>query len=419
MRIIYIFGIYILTFGIRIASLFNPKARKMVKGWKATIDLIKQPREKQPTAWFHAASLGEFEQARPVLERFHELHPDFRIWVTFFSPSGYELRKDYPLANYVCYLPMDTRRNARLMVEQIQPDICFIAKYDYWFNYLDELRRHNVPTYIFSALFRKSQYFFKPYGNWFRHQLQYCFTHIFVQNEESLQLLQSHDFVSSSIAGDTRFDRVNAVAQNAKHFPEIETFIGQRKVLLAGSSWEPDEEFLKRYYDHRNGDIQLILAPHVIAESHITSIENLFGKENCVRYSRLMALQDSAKRTVSTDAQPLILIIDNIGMLQSLYQYAHMAYIGGGWGRGIHNTQEALTFGKPVLFGPNYKKFREAVDIINRKGGWTYHTYEELEKAADKLFDDEQHRLQSAHICRQYVEENLGATEKILAKTNL
>lgn len=417
MRIIYILGIDLFTFGIRIAALFNSKCRKMVQGWKEALQLIQQSHEQRPTAWFHASSLGEFEQARPVLERFHELHPDHQIWVTFFSPSGYELRKDYPLADHVCYLPMDSRKNARTLVESINPNIVFIAKYDFWFNYLDELRRHNVPTYIFSALFRPNQYFFKFYGRWFLHQLQYCFTHIFVQNEESLKLLQNHDIISCSIAGDTRFDRVNAVAQNAKHFPEIEQLIGNRKVLLAGSSWEPDEKFLKQYYDHRRGNIQLILAPHVIAESHLQSIEQLFGKEHCLRYSKLIA--ENRPPIQSTDAHPIVLIIDNIGMLQSLYQYASVAYIGGGWGKSIHNTQEALTFDKPVVFGPKYKKFREAVSVIALGGGWSYNNYNELEQVLDPLFDNPEHNRQASRICRQYVEDNLGATETILSKTNI
>lgn len=406
MNIIYTIGIYLYAFGVRIASLFNIKARQMVTGWKAIKDIPAD--SSRPTAWFHAASLGEFEQARPVLERFKQLHPEYRIWVTFFSPSGYEIRKNYAQADVVSYLPMDTPRNARKMVRLINPDIVFFVKYEFWFNYLTTLRDKGIPTYIFSAIFRPNQYFFKSYGKWFLRQLKSCFKHIFVQNEESMQLLNSHGIANCSIAGDTRFDRVHDIAQHVKSFPEIEQFLNadgtQSKVLIAGSSWEPDEEYLKEYIQHRGNNFKMILAPHVISESHIKWIENLFGEKNCIRYSALQSFHEN----------PTILIIDNIGMLSSLYQYGDVAYIGGGWGRGIHNILEAITFGKPVVFGPNHKKFQEACDMIAIEGGFTYTRYIELEKTLDKLFDDAEYRTLCSKNCNAYMQKNLGSTELIL-----
>ena len=404
MKIFYTLGIYLYTFGVRIASLFNLKARQMVKGWKALKAIPFD--NSRPTAWFHAASLGEFEQARPVLEQFKQQHPNYRIWVTFFSPSGYEIRKNYAQADIVTYLPMDTPCNARKMVRLINPSIVFFVKYEFWFNYLTTLRDRNIPTYIFSAIFRPTQYFFKGYGKWFLKQLKTCFKHLFVQNEESLQLLNSHGITNCTIAGDTRFDRVHDIAQQVKSFPEIEQFLNnnQSKVLIAGSSWEPDEEYLKEYLQHRGNDFKLILAPHVISESHIKWIENLFGSSNCIRYSALSNLKENAQ----------ILIIDNIGMLSSLYQYGDVAYIGGGWGRGIHNILEAITFGKPVVFGPNHKKFQEACDMIANEGGFTYTRYIELEKVLDQLFDNTEQYEKSVQRCNTYMQQNLGSTGIIL-----
>ena len=352
MRLLYSFGIRLYQIGVYVASLWNPKAKQMVHGWQRFFEKIPTERiEQGRTAWFHASSLGEFEQARPVLERFKKMHPDYTICLTFFSPSGYEVRKDYKEADFVCYLPMDTCHNAREFVRLINPTVAFFVKYDFWFNYLHELEKHKVPTYIFSAIFRQDQYFFKSYGRWFRNQLG-CFTHIFVQNRESEELLHHFRGVTHcSVAGDTRFDRVHEIAQTAKQFPEIETFVDNKPVLMVGSSWEPDEVHIKRFVDTYKGDFKLILAPHVISESHLESIEKLFGKDKCVRYTEIATpnLQDRQ-----------VLIINNFGMLSSLYQYARVAIIGGGFGQGIHNILEALTFGKPVVFGPNYGKFQEA-----------------------------------------------------------
>ena len=412
MRVLYTFGIHCYSVGVRVASLFNPKAAQMVAGWKRTFGrLAVAPVGKEKTAWFHASSLGEFEQARPVLETFRQQHPDFKICVTFFSPSGYEVRKDYPQADFVSYLPMDTPSNAARYVNLLHPTVVFFAKYDFWFNYLEQLHRREIPTYIFSAIFRPSQYFFKWYGVWFLKHLQRSFTHLFVQNEVSMELLKKHGVPQTSIAGDTRFDRVHTIAQGAKRFPEIEDFLSQHadsKVILAGSSWEPDEDNLKHYMDHAGEHVTLILAPHVINDTHLEHIESVFSKYGCIRYSRL-----SADKALSR-----VLVIDNIGMLSSLYQYADVAYIGGGFGRGIHNILEAVTFGKPVVFGPNYHKFKEACDLIARGGAFSYVSYVQLQHHLDGLLFDPNIYITASEVCKQYLEENLGSTQLILAKVN-
>lgn len=418
MQLLYTLGIYCYTLGIRLASLFNGKARQMVQGWKkCQKQLYAIAADTRPTLWFHASSLGEFEQARPVIEQLHIEHPDYRICVTFFSPSGYEVRHNYQHADIVLYLLPDTRRNARRMIEALHPEAAFFVKYDFWFNYMDALHRNQVRTYLFSAIFRSSQYFFKPYGYWFRRQLKNCFTHIFVQNDSSLQLLQYFGIEQCSKAGDTRFDRVQAIAEKHERFPSIERYLTlhtKAPILLAGSSWQPDEEMIGNYLQrHPNRLLTLIVAPHVIANSHLIEIENRMGKANCIRYSQIEASDENTLR------QRNVLIIDNIGMLAALYHYAHVAYIGGGWGHGIHNILEAITFGKPVLFGPNYKKFQEAHDILACGGGFTYNTYDELQQHLNRLLDDSDFYKNASQACQQYVEANIGSTSIILKVTSI
>lgn len=418
MRLLYTTSIRLYTLGIRTASLFNTKARQMCQGWRRTYTTtpLRRGTTEQKTAWFHASSMGEFEQARPVIEQLRAHHPEYRIWVTFFSPSGYEIRKNYPLADRVTYLPMDTPRNARRTVELIRPDVVFFVKYDFWFNLLAELHRRQVPTYIFSAIFRPRQYFFRWYGGWFRKQLN-TFAHIFVQNQASIELLTSHHIERCSIAGDTRFDRVNAIADSAKQYAEIATFIDGKPVLMAGSSWEPDERHIAHFMADYKPPLKAILAPHVIDESHLQSIENLFAQHHCLRYSQLKAMTPQQQQTAATDHK--VLIIDNIGMLSSLYQYATVAYIGGGWGKGIHNILEALTFGKPVVFGPNWHKFQEASETLSRQGTRTYSHYDELANCLSEWLDNPVAYRKASTICRQYVEENLGASSKVLNTAQL
>lgn len=387
----------------------------MCRGWQRLFEKISDNIREGKTAWFHASSLGEFEQARPVLEQFKSEHPEYRICLTFFSPSGFEVRKNHELADIICYLPLDTRRNAREFVQLINPDVAFFVKYDHWFNLLNELRIHKIPTFLFSAIFRPSQYFFKPYGRWFLKELN-CYTHIFVQNDESVMLLKQHGIEQVSKTGDTRFDRVNQIAQQVQHFPAVEQFIksGTEKthVILAGSSWDPDEAMLKQYMDKHADNIRMIIAPHEIHESRLTAIETLFAHHGTIRLSLL----NTSEKTDYTHDK--VLIIDNYGMLSSLYQYADIAYIGGGFGKGIHNTLEAMTFGKPVVFGPNYKKFKEAHDIIAKGGGKSYETLIELNNILNGWLNDEANRQKACLACRQYVEDNLGSASHILQLSN-
>ena len=429
MRIIYTIGICFYTLGIRVAALFgHSKARLMVDGWKRWPEQVAKLSHERPTVWFHAASLGEFEQARPVLEAYRQRHPECQVLVTFFSPSGYEVRKNYPLAEAICYLPMDTPRNVRRFLDAAQPATVFFVKYEFWYNYLDGLRNRGAETYIISAIFRPEQYFFQWYGKWFLRQIGISFKHLFVQNEESLQLLRNHGVGHCSIAGDTRFDRVHQIAQAAESNEVVEAWLDgyEGKVLVGGSTWPPDEELLTQAIlpdrkgtalstdeiisntakkQSSNQAIRIILAPHVISEEHLKQIEQLFP--DSIRYSQL-STQHSTLNTKK------VLIIDNIGILSKLYRYADVAYIGGGFGVGIHNILEAVTFGKPVLFGPNYHKFQEAKDIIACGGGFTHSDSRRLAANLQPLLTDADAYRKASHACLDYMQQNLGSTDIIL-----
>ena len=429
MRIFYTIGIWFYELGVRTAALFGyVKARQMVEGWKRWPDEVAKLSHQRPTAWFHAASLGEFEQARPVLEEYRRRHPNHQVLVTFFSPSGYEVRKNYPLADAICYLPMDTPRNVRRFLDAAQPATVFFVKYEFWYNYLDGLRNRGAETYIISAIFRPEQYFFQWYGKWFLRQIGISFKHLFVQNEESLQLLRNHGVGHCSIAGDTRFDRVHQIAQAAESNEVVEAWLDgyEGKVLVGGSTWPPDEELLTQAIlpdrkgtalstdeiisntakkQSSNQAIRIILAPHVISEEHLKQIEQLFP--DSIRYSQL-STQHSTLNTKK------VLIIDNIGILSKLYRYADVAYIGGGFGVGIHNILEAVTFGKPVLFGPNYHKFQEAKDIIACGGGFTHSDSRRLAANLQPLLTDADAYRKASHACLDYMQQNLGSTDIIL-----
>ena len=406
MRVIYTIGIGLYTLGIRMAALFgHSKARQMVEGWKHWSEAVDRLKTDKKTVWFHAASLGEFEQARPVLEAYRHRHPDEQVLVTFFSPSGYEVRKNYAQAETVCYLPMDTPHNVRRFVSRVNPYKVFFVKYEFWYNYLNTLRQRSIPTYIFSAIFRPEQYFFKPWGRWFVRQLHDCFTHLFVQNEESLELLRSHGISHCSLAGDTRYDRVHQIAQAAEPDAVVECFLQGHDgpVLVAGSTWPPDEQLLARLRESKEWfPKRMIIAPHMIHEEHLRSIEALFP--DSVRYSRLSS---------STSTTSQVLIIDNIGLLSKLYRYATVAYIGGGFGVGIHNILEAVAYGKPVVFGPNYHKFQEAHDIIDLGGGMTVNEHPDVSLLRKWFTDVEVYRAAS-DACLQLMRRNLGSTDKIL-----
>ena len=399
--------IYILL--IRIAAFFgHRKARLMVEGQKAismenqqiTVNGKQLPKG---AVWIHVSSVGEFEQARPLIEKSKIDNPSSKIVLTFFSPSGYELRKNYDKVDAVLYLPFPTGSNAKRFIECLQPKMAIFVKYEFWPAYLKELKKRNIKTYSISAIFRPNQLFFRPWGKWYLRLLD-CFTHIYVQDESSLQLLQSHGITRCSIVGDTRFDRVQDVMRGLKVSDErlapIAQFVqGCNRVIIAGSSWPKDEDLLARYLQERP-DVKLILVPHEIHEEHMHSIFNLL-QGRYVSYTH-------ATETALLHAQ--IMVVDTIGLLSSIYRFGQVAYIGGGFGVGIHNTIEAAVYGVPVLFGPNYSHFREAKGLIAVGAARSISNYKELEAALDTALDNYQEIGAKAAA---YVAAETGATEKI------
>jgi len=402
MKLLYIIGIWAYTLLIRIFSLFNPKARLFIEGRKNIFNIIAQkinPAEKH--IWFHFASLGEFEQGRPVLEKIKALYPVKKIIVTFFSPSGYEIRKNYALAD-VFYLPIDTAANAKRFIAGINPEMAIFTKYEFWHFYFKELKDRGIPLYVISGIFRENQVFFKSYGGFYRNILK-SVTYFFVQNKESQNLLKSIGLDNVTISGDTRFDRVYENAQSPKQLSLIESFIGGAPTLVCGSTWPEDERILSAL-PQQYPSWRFIIAPHEINESHIESIEKQFSV-NRVRFS----VFSSSNHTRSAEHQTLI--VDNIGMLSSLYQYGNVAYIGGGFGTGIHNTLEAAAFGLPVIFGPKYDKFQEAKDLIAIGAAKSISSTEELINA----FEDFAENKNAAATARKYVADKKGATDQIIS----
>lgn len=392
-------GFYI--FILRIVALFNQKARMLVSGEKQSLKILEEKVDKtKQYVWFHAASVGEFEQGRPIIEHLRKLHPDKKILLTFFSPSGYNLRKDYPLADIVCYLPFATRRRVRKFLNIVPIEQAIFIKYEFWPNYLHALQKRHIPTYSIASIFREKQLFFKSYGKWYR-QLLKCFTHIFVQDEESKVLLEKYHIDNVTVAGDTRFDRVSAIAAESKPIPVVEQFLGENRdrVIVAGSTWKQDEELLARYVKNRP-DVKLILVPHEIDQHHQHKIFQIF-QGRFVRYT------EADKRNVDTCD---VLMLNTMGMLSSIYRYATVAYIGGGFGVGIHNTLEAAVYGVPVVWGPNYQRFREANCLIAAGGGFSVRNYESFEKTLDYCLEHHQELGQKA---LDYVRSEIGSTEKI------
>lgn len=407
MRIIYSFFIFIYTIAIKTSSLFNEKATKWVKGrknWKEYAALINPENDK--LAWFHCASLGEFEQGRPVIEEFKQEFPTWKILITFFSPSGYEIRKNYEIADYIMYLPADTLSNAKYFVKTVKPDIAFFVKYEFWFNYINVLNKRETPIIYFSSIFRPSQHYFKYYGYWFRNQLKKI-NYFFVQNQESVKLLNSINIMNCSISGDTRFDRVMHATNNTKTFQELEKFSENKRILLCGSTWPQDEAVLEKIIPTLPDDVKIIIAPHNVDEDHINALTERFEKD-------IIKLSDFYTKDYNDYK---ILLIDGMGFLLHLYRYAYVAYIGGGFGKSIHNILEAATFGKPVIFGPAYHKFKEAHDLLSKKGAFTVKNSEELKEIITKLFNDYTLYNIAAENCSNYVKENCGATEVIMEKT--
>ncbi|WP_293304204.1 3-deoxy-D-manno-octulosonic acid transferase [Pedobacter sp. UBA5917] len=407
MLLLYIIGIQLYTLLIRIFSLFNPKAKLFINGRKNIYTLIAQkinPAEKH--IWFHFASLGEFEQGRPVLEKLKALYPDKKIVVTFFSPSGYEIRKNYALAD-VFYLPLDSAANAKRFITSINPEMAIFTKYEFWHFYFKELKEREIPLYVISGIFRESQAFFKWYGGFYRNILK-SVTYFFVQNEESKNLLKSIGLNNVTINGDTRFDRVYENAQAPKQLPLIESFIGSSPTLICGSTWPEDEKILSALPE-KYPDWKFIIAPHEVHESHIESIEKQLTV-NSLRFSVLNKPLDVGSSQIS-DLKSQVLIIDNIGMLSSLYQYGKVAYIGGGFGTGIHNTLEAAAFGLPVIFGPKYDKFQEAKDLIAIGAAKSINSTDELINAFESFAENKN----AAKLAKKYVEDKKGATDQVIS----
>ena len=403
MKLIYNFGIYCYKQLVALAGVRNAKARKLTQGQKGIFDYLSQHADPQGGyLWIHASSLGEFEQGRPLIEAIRKARPDTRILLTFFSPSGYEVRKNYPGADLVCYLPFDLPGNVKRFLDLTRPIQAIFIKYEFWANYLNELKRRNIPTYSISAIFRPNQVFFRFYGDYFRRILR-NFTHLYIQNEQSRQLLAGIGITNVSVVGDTRFDRVSDIRLSAKDLPVIEAFAQGKKVLVVGSSWPKDEEFILDYFNHRD-DIKLIIAPHEIHESHLLFIESRL-KRPTLRYTQA---------TEATAATCDCLIIDCFGLLSSIYRYGTLAYVGGGFGAGIHNIAEAAVYNLPVIFGPNHRRFKEAHELIACGGGFAIDSGEAFRSTADRLLSDPEALATASHNAGHYIASHTGATRLIL-----
>ena len=419
---VYNIVIYFVLWGIAIASLFNEKVRKMWRGEREAFKILKQ--KVDPNAkyiWFHAASLGEFEQGRPLMERIRKEYPQYKILLTFYSPSGYEVRKNYEGADIICYMPVDTRLNAIRFLRLVRPVMAFFIKYEFWSNFLHILKHRNIPTYSVSSIFREDQVFFKWYGRSYAGVLK-CFTRFFVQNEESKRLLEGIGIKDVDVVGDTRFDRVLQIKEAAKQLPICEAFRTgvassqsadvphtDFKVFVAGSSWPPDENiFIPFFNEHKNW--RLLIAPHVIAEEHLKLILSLIKDKKVVRYTQT---------TPEEAAEADVLIIDCFGLLSSMYNYGDVAYIGGGFGVGIHNTLEAAVWNMPVIFGPNNKKFQEAQGLLKSGGGFEINTYEDFSGLMNSLMNDEAFLKQAGDKAGAFVAHLAGATDKVLASVKL
>ena len=445
MRVLYTIGILLYSLGVRLAALFgHAKAMKWVEGRRKQgpqslqepektevpepvegptfnepvlrpFDKLKAQEPDSSWVWFHAASLGEFEQGRPVIEALKERHPELKVSLTFFSPSGYEVRKNYPLADEVLYLPSDTPRHAAQWVRRHHFVAAVFIKYEFWFNYMQALKDAGIPLFYISLILSSDSYFFRWYGTWFFRQLHHV-THFFVQDDTTAKLLTTNGLSNVTVCGDTRFDRVAAIARQAKPFPEVEQFIKGRKCIIAGSTWPPDERLLLDFMPQMPDDYCLIIAPHDISETHIAQIRAQFP--NALLYSEWSSLRqcpNETQPTVSLGKCSNVLVINTIGILSQLYQYARFVYIGGGFGVNIHNIQEPVTFGCPVVFGPKYKSFREAVDLVALEGAFPIRNAEELQSVFRRLIDDEAFLNQASGVCIDYLNAQVGATQSIMS----
>lgn len=413
---------YIYQAGIAIYSHFNEKVKKMWIGERAAFGVLqKQVEPNAKYVWFHAASLGEFEQGRPLIEKIKKEYPNYKILLTFFSPSGYEVRKNYEQADIVTYLPIDTVANAQRFLRIVRPVMAFFIKYEFWYNYLHILRHRNIPVYSVSSIFRPNQIFFRPYGRQYAAVLK-CFSHFFVQNDLSKSLLAKIGINNVTVVGDTRFDRVLQIKDNSKKLPLVDKFIGNQdvklangvtnslhRVFVAGSSWLPDEEILIKYFNEHN-DWKLIIAPHIIADTHLRQILQLLKGKKVVLYTE-------ATETNVADAD--VLVINCFGLLSSIYHYGDVAYVGGDFGAGIHNVLEAAVWGIPVVFGPNNKRFAEAQGLLASGGGFEIDNYEKFALIMDRFCSDKVFLQNSGNAAGSFVKQLSGATNKVFSDIKL
>lgn len=406
MQFIYNVIIYLYRLAVIIASPFNRKAALWCQGRKGFFRKWEDfDAGNRKVVWFHCASLGEFEQGRPVIEEMKRRDNDLFILLTFFSPSGYEIRKDYPLADAVCYLPDDTPRNSRKFLDVFKPAMALFVKYEFWYNYISALERNKIPVYLISANFRADQLFFRWYGRWFRKML-HMYSHLFVQSESSQELLRSAGIATVSVSGDTRFDRVYQLASSNVEIPLAASFTGSKFTIVAGSTWPADNSLWIRYMNETSHDIKLIIAPHEINEDQVSQLTGSFTVP-AARFSRSDSENVKGAR---------VLIIDNIGMLSSLYNYGGLAYVGGGFGKGIHNILEACTHGLPVIFGPNYKKFREATELVNLGAAFPIDNYDDFAGRINNLFVNNDLLIKAGRIAADYVKSGTGASNIIVDK---
>ena len=404
MHLLYNFSVWLYLAAIHLAAPFNAKARMWLRGRKNVSATLKSSVPVNArVVWFHASSLGEFEQGRPVIEAYRTGHPEDFILLTFFSPSGYEIRKNYNGADLITYMPIDTPCRVRKFLKLARPSRVFFIKYEFWFNYIRQLHRKQIPLVFFPVIFRPGQHFFAWYGVWFRNQLKQI-QHIFVQDKESADLLSGIGYKDVTICGDTRFDRVAEAAAHKKTFPAIEEFVRGARVMIAGSTWPADEDFLATYIRNSSADCRFIVAPHEIVPERIEQFRKSAGVPSvCFTQNREKWPENSR-----------LLILDTIGILLHVYQYGSFAYIGGGFGKSIHNILEAACFGLPVIFGPRFEKFKEARDLSNLGGAFPIVSPDAFPQIADKLFNDQAFRTTASETAKKYVNQNLGAVDKIL-----
>lgn len=405
MLFLYNLVIYIASFFLKIIALFSPKIKLFTEGRKNVFAILEEKiKPEDKTIWFHSASLGEYEQGLPVIEKIKEKYPSHKIIVTFFSPSGYEVRKNNTVADVTIYLPLDTKRNAKKFLKLAHPELAFFIKYEFWLNYLSELEKSKTPTYLISGIFRNSQMFFKWYGGFYRKALK-AFTYFFVQNESSKQKIEAIGFHNVMVSGDTRFDRVNAILERDNTLDFIENFKNNQTTIIIGSSWPKDESLVAEYINGAPENVKFIIAPHNIKEEQIANLKSQITKSVI-----LFSEKENADLSMYN-----VFIIDTIGLLTKIYSYGTIAYVGGGFGNpGIHNILEPATFGLPIVIGPNYSNFAEAVQLVALGGCLVISSQEELRQNLDRLIKDKNFLNEKGQICRSFIQENKGATNSIM-----